>query len=254
MKDIASPLFDIAGWCARIVAPACVIVAVLAGCASRAQTGPRDAASVPSSADSSAAAKPRFAQGGPDAEEYGASQGYPIGDRATCSRPAFLVGCHSHFDQILRVAWYAAPRRRRRWRGRLRNRQSATSIRAKHSRLTITSRATLPPGSSSPVAIRSSSNAISTRGTTGTASPRGRWPRRLPRCSSGSRSARATSARWTIPPPPTCPRSPTPSTGAHRCGICFRCPQASASSRSTRERTTSRGSPPTRFGRLVPAA
>ena len=46
------------------------------------------------------AARPRFAQGGPDAEDYGASQGYPIGDRATCSRPAFLVGCHSHFDQV----------------------------------------------------------------------------------------------------------------------------------------------------------
>ena len=34
---------------------------------------------------------------------------------------------------------------------------------------------------------------------------------------------------------------------------CFRCRQACASSRSTRERTTCRGSRPTRFDRLVPA-
>ena len=46
------------------------------------------------------AASPRFSQGGPDAEEYGASQGYPVGDRGTCSRPVFLVGCHSHLDQV----------------------------------------------------------------------------------------------------------------------------------------------------------
>ena len=46
------------------------------------------------------AASPRFSQGGPDAEEYGASEGYPIGDRGTCSRTVFLVGCHSHLDQV----------------------------------------------------------------------------------------------------------------------------------------------------------
>jgi hypothetical protein len=42
---------------------------------------------------------------GPDAEEYGASRGYPIGDRAICLRGsenlAFFVGCHSHFDQVI---------------------------------------------------------------------------------------------------------------------------------------------------------
>ena len=75
--------------------------AVLAGCASPAARGTRDAISSASSpAEPSAAAGPRFAQGGPDAEDYGASAGYPIGDRETCSRPAFLVGCHSHFDQV----------------------------------------------------------------------------------------------------------------------------------------------------------
>ena len=43
---------------------------------------------------------PRFAESGPDAENYGASNGYPIGDRSTWSRPPYLVGSHSHFDQI----------------------------------------------------------------------------------------------------------------------------------------------------------
>ena len=75
--------------------------AILAGCASPAATGSRDTIAAQSSpAEPIAAAKPRFAQGGPDAEDYGASDGYPIGDRETCSRPVFLVGCYSHFDQV----------------------------------------------------------------------------------------------------------------------------------------------------------
>jgi CubicO group peptidase (beta-lactamase class C family) len=83
------------------LAAACVIAAMLAGCASPTSTGQRDAISSGSSAaDASAAAGPRFAPGGPDAEDYGASRGYPIGDRETCSRLVFLVGCHSHLDQV----------------------------------------------------------------------------------------------------------------------------------------------------------
>ena len=38
--------------------------------------------------------------GGPDSEDYGASDGYPIGDRSTFFRIPFLVGSHSHLDQI----------------------------------------------------------------------------------------------------------------------------------------------------------
>ena len=90
-----------------VVAPlavACVIGAVLAGCASPAPTDSRDTIVALSPADVSKAVKPRFAQGGPDAEDYGANRGYPIGDRATCLRGsdnlAFFVGCHSHFDQV----------------------------------------------------------------------------------------------------------------------------------------------------------
>jgi CubicO group peptidase (beta-lactamase class C family) len=80
------------------LAAACMLAAVFAGCASPAATGPRDAAPGSSAAEPSAAASPRFAQGGSDAEDYGASSGYPVGDRATCSH--FRVGCYSHFDQV----------------------------------------------------------------------------------------------------------------------------------------------------------
>jgi CubicO group peptidase (beta-lactamase class C family) len=43
---------------------------------------------------------PRFAPDGPDAEEYGASDGFPTGDRTTFFRIPFLVGSHSHLDQV----------------------------------------------------------------------------------------------------------------------------------------------------------
>jgi CubicO group peptidase (beta-lactamase class C family) len=83
------------------LAAACVLAAVLAGCTSPAARDPRDATAAGlSPVEPSKTVMPRFAQGGPDAEDYGASSGYPVGDRATCSRPAFLVGCHSHFDQV----------------------------------------------------------------------------------------------------------------------------------------------------------
>jgi CubicO group peptidase (beta-lactamase class C family) len=79
------------------LAAACVFAFVLTGCASPAARSPQDAIAP---AKPSQAAKPRFAEGGPDAEDYGASQGYPIGDRATFNRIPFLVGSHSHLDQI----------------------------------------------------------------------------------------------------------------------------------------------------------
>jgi len=80
---------------------ACVLATVGAGCASPSASGPRDGiASGSSSAEPSAPSAPRFAQGGPDAEDYSASEGYPIGDRSTFFRIPFLVGSHSHLDQI----------------------------------------------------------------------------------------------------------------------------------------------------------
>ena len=78
-------------------AAACVFAFSLTGCASPAARSPQDTIAA---AKPSQAAKPGFAEGGPDAEEYGAGHGYPIGDRATFNRIPFLVGSHSHLDQI----------------------------------------------------------------------------------------------------------------------------------------------------------
>jgi CubicO group peptidase (beta-lactamase class C family) len=79
----------------------CVLAAVVAGCTSPSATGPRDGiASGSSSAEPSTPSAPRFVAGGPDSEDYGASQGYPIGDRSTFFRIPFLVGSQSHLDQI----------------------------------------------------------------------------------------------------------------------------------------------------------
>ena len=82
------------------LAAACVLAAIIAGCTSPAAKDPRAAASGTSTADPITAAGPRFAQSGPDAEDYGASDAYPIGVRGACQRVAFLVGCQSHFDQV----------------------------------------------------------------------------------------------------------------------------------------------------------
>ena len=89
----------------NVLAPACVLAAIFAGCAPQAETSARGTVSPAFSAvENSAAAGPRFAQGGPYAEDYGASKRYPIGDRTTCLRGsvnlAFLVGCYSHFDRV----------------------------------------------------------------------------------------------------------------------------------------------------------
>jgi hypothetical protein len=57
-------------------------------------------------APSSAAAEPsahsgaRFAARGPDADVYGASNDYPLGDRSTFASSPFIVGSFSHLDRI----------------------------------------------------------------------------------------------------------------------------------------------------------
>jgi CubicO group peptidase (beta-lactamase class C family) len=89
------------GRIARRSSAVCVLVAVVAGCAPLVQTGLCDAvASGASSVERTACAVPRFSEGGPDAEAYSASKGYPVGDRSNWHLPPFLVGSHSHFDQI----------------------------------------------------------------------------------------------------------------------------------------------------------
>jgi len=45
---------------------------------------------------------PRFDARGPDADEYGAAAGYPVGDRETFYATGLLVGSYSHLDEIFR--------------------------------------------------------------------------------------------------------------------------------------------------------
>ena len=79
----------------------CVLVAVVAGCAPLVQISLCGAtASGASPAERSACSAPRFSEGGPDAEDYSASKGYPIGDRSTYDQTPFLVGSYSHFEKI----------------------------------------------------------------------------------------------------------------------------------------------------------
>jgi len=82
------------------LAAAYMLAIIITACASPTAKNPGGGAPGSSRAEPSTAVGPRFTQGGPDAEEYGASEGYPIGDRATFNRIPFLIGSHSHLDQI----------------------------------------------------------------------------------------------------------------------------------------------------------
>jgi hypothetical protein len=83
------------------LAAPCVLAAVLAGSVSLAPTGLCDtSASGVSPTELASPSAPRCAPGGPDAEDYGASDGYPIGDRSTFLSTSFLVGSSSHLAQV----------------------------------------------------------------------------------------------------------------------------------------------------------
>src|SRR5262245_49987189 len=80
--------------CVRTAAVLVALVVSLAGCT-------RDAGrTAQAPATPSAASGPRFEQGGPDADEFGAREGYPVGNRDTFFRIPFLVGSQSHQDEI----------------------------------------------------------------------------------------------------------------------------------------------------------
>jgi hypothetical protein len=84
--------------CARQRVWAFALLVCVAACASPAST----------TRDTPAAGEeppPRFAAGGPDAEEFGADAGYPKGDRATFFSIGALVGSHSHLDEIFPGGW-----------------------------------------------------------------------------------------------------------------------------------------------------
>jgi CubicO group peptidase (beta-lactamase class C family) len=55
-------------------------------------------------------AAPVFSDTGPEADLYGAQQGYPVGRPSATTAPLYLVGTYSHFDQVtaVRVVPHAA--------------------------------------------------------------------------------------------------------------------------------------------------
>ena len=78
-----------------------VLAAVLLACAAAAAPGlPFGIAPGPAAAEPPAHPGPRLAAGGPDADAYGAGNGYPLGDRSTFASSAYIVGSFSHLDGI----------------------------------------------------------------------------------------------------------------------------------------------------------
>jgi len=69
-----------------------VLALGLAACAPGVSPSPPEATPGPAS--------PRFAAGGVDAAANGAADGYPLGNRSTFFRLPYLVGSHSHLDEI----------------------------------------------------------------------------------------------------------------------------------------------------------
>ena len=59
-----------------------------------------DAVRMAQPAPQTASPAPRFDQSGPDADELGARQGYPVGNRSNFFTLPFLVGSQSHQDEI----------------------------------------------------------------------------------------------------------------------------------------------------------
>jgi CubicO group peptidase (beta-lactamase class C family) len=80
--------------CVKTAAVFVVLMTSLAGCTR--ETGRTAQAPAPPSA----APGPRFEQAGPDADEFGARDGYPVGNRDSFFRIPFLVGSQSHQDEI----------------------------------------------------------------------------------------------------------------------------------------------------------
>src|SRR5215467_13066175 len=93
----AQPTMSTATGCFRLTALSIALVVGASGCTNDKNSlaqGP---------APQSATAGPRFAPSGPDADEFGAGQGYPVGDRNTFFSVPFLVGSQSHHDEIFPI-------------------------------------------------------------------------------------------------------------------------------------------------------
>ena len=82
----------------NLLTAACVLAAIFAGCAPQAETGARGTVSPASSAvENSAAAGPRFSQGGPDADFHG------MGSRLIGDRVGIAVAAGGNVYALLRV-------------------------------------------------------------------------------------------------------------------------------------------------------
>jgi CubicO group peptidase (beta-lactamase class C family) len=55
------------------------------------------------------AAEPEFRPGGPDDQAYGRAEGYPVGTPQTMSVQKYLVGVHSHYDELVRARRVGKP-------------------------------------------------------------------------------------------------------------------------------------------------
>jgi hypothetical protein len=84
----------------RLLVAMVVLAVSLTACETGKPRGGHQTTGGPSPTNSSPPRAPRSAAGGPDAQDYGASDGYPVGDRSTYFRVPFLVGSHSHLDQV----------------------------------------------------------------------------------------------------------------------------------------------------------
>jgi CubicO group peptidase (beta-lactamase class C family) len=60
-----------------------------------------EGAAAPDAKSSEPAAEPTFSDTGPDAETYGAAEGFPVGRRGTGGQLKYLVGSYSHFDEVV---------------------------------------------------------------------------------------------------------------------------------------------------------
>ena len=237
------------------LAAVCVIATVGTGCTSPSATGARDGiASGSSSAEPSAPSAPRFAARGPDAEDYGASHGYPIGDRSTFFRIPFLVGSQSHLDQIFEGRLI----RRATTPSRLARVNSEPALRYEFEGETRTLDDYLAHNPATGLLIARGETILIER------YQYGRNDRH--RFTSWSMAKTVTSmlvgiaiAEGHIRSVDDLAAAYVPALRGTEYGrtslrICFKCPPACTSSRSTRDADDVARSPPTRFGRSVPGA
>ena len=78
----------------------CALATILFGCAVPAPVPEGGAIAATSEAEPSSHFGPRFATGGLDADDYGATHGYPIGGRLSFANRPVIVGSFSHLDRI----------------------------------------------------------------------------------------------------------------------------------------------------------